>query len=110
MRSKITVKRVSGGTTFKLCFVGFLAFHTVSTLLIAALVVVGILPLEATASPETELMTPLLAVIAYLFVGLVFSPIWVSALWLSIWPGIWLYSLLRPMNLGYIPTDEPPHS
>jgi hypothetical protein len=108
MTAKIAVKRISGGTTFKVLFVGFLAFHTISTLFIAILVVVGVLPLEPTTSTATESLTPLFAVVAYLLVGILFSPIWVGVLWLSIWPGIWLYSLFRPMNLRYIPPDEQP--
>jgi len=104
MPSKIAVKRISGGTTFKVFFIGFLVFHIISTLFIAVLVLVGVVPLEATNA--TESVTPLFAVIAYLLVGVLFSPIWVGALWLSIWPGVWLYSLFRPMDLGYIPPDE----
>ncbi|MGI9327430.1 MAG: hypothetical protein ACR2PZ_19585 [Pseudomonadales bacterium] len=108
MQSQILVKRISGGTTFKLIFIGFLVFHVSSTLLVAALVLLGILPLEATDSAET--VSPLLAVIAYLLIGMIFSPIWVGALWLSIWPGVWLYSLIRPVNLGYIPAVEKSNS
>ena len=110
MASKIAVKRISGSTMFKVLFVGFLAFHTISTLLIALFVVAGVLPLEPTTSTASESMTPLFAVIAYLLVGVLLSPIWVGALWLSIWPGVWLYSLFRPMNLGYIPPDEQPRT
>jgi hypothetical protein len=91
---------------FKVLFVGFLAFHTFSTLLIAVLVLAGALPLDPTSA--TESVGSLFAVLAYLLVGVVFSPIWVGALWLSIWPGVWLYSFFRPMILGYIPPDEQP--
>lgn len=104
MSSHILVKRISGGTTFKLVFIGFIVFHISSTLLVAALVLVGFLPLEATDASAS--VSPLLAVIVYLLVGMIFSPIWVGALWLSVWPGVWLYSLFRPLKLGYIPTDE----
>lgn len=104
MSSRILVKRISGGTTFKLIFIGFVVFHISSTLLVAVLVVLGFLPLEATDA--TASVSPLVAVIAYLLVGMIFSPIWVGALWLSVWPGVWLYSLFRPVNLGYLPDDE----
>jgi len=102
MRSKISAKRISGGTTFKILLVGFLTFHIVSTLIAIALVVIGVLPLEAT---NPELTTPLLFLVAYLIIGVLFCPVWVGFLWLSIWPGIWLYSLFRPMDLGYVPPD-----
>ena len=91
---------------FKVLFLGFLAFHTMSTLLVAVLVIVGVLPLETTAPPVSETIPALYAVGAYLLVGVLFSPIWVGALWVSIWPGVWLYSLFRPMKLRYVPHDE----
>ena len=109
MPSKIIVKRISGSTMFKVLFLGFIAFHTTSTLLIAVLVVAGVLPLDSTP-PVPETMTVLYAVGAYLLVGIVFSPIWVGALWVSIWPGVWLYSFVRPMTLGYVPPDEQPRA
>ena len=106
MPSEIIVKRISGSTMFKVLFLGFLAFHTMSTLLVAVLVIVGVLPLETTAPPASETIPALYAVGAYLLVGVLFSPIWVGALWVSIWPGVWLYSLFRPMKLRYVPHDE----
>ena len=106
MPSEIIVKRISGSTMFKVIFLGFLAFHTISTLLVAVLVIAGILPLETTASPVPETIPVLYAVGAYLLIGILFSPIWVGALWVSIWPGVWLYSLFRPMKLRYVPHDE----
>lgn len=106
MSSSIIVKRISGGTTFKILFVGFLAFHIISTLVVFVLVMIGALPLDTTNPTVTELMTPILFLGAYLLVGVVLSPIWVGALWLSIWPGVWLYSLFRSMNLSYVPPDE----
>ena len=106
MPSEIIVKRISGSTMFKVIFLGFLAFHTMSTLLGAVLVIAGVLPLETTASAAPETISVLYAVGAYLLVGLFFSPIWVGALWVSIWPGVWLYSFFRPMKLRYVPHDE----
>lgn len=108
MISRIVVKRISGATTFKVLFVGFLTFHVITTLVIAVLVLFGVLPLEPASQTATESMAPFFAVLAYLLLGVVLSPVWVGALWLSIWPGIWLYSTIRPMNLGYISLDEQP--
>ena len=91
---------------FRVLFLGFLAFHTMSTLFVAVLVIAGVLPLETTAPPVPETIPVLYAVGAYLLLGVLFSPIWVGALWVSIWPGVWLYSLFRPMKLRYVPHDE----
>lgn len=108
MNSTITVQRISGGSTFKVLFIGCLTLHIVSTLIVAALVMAGILPIEPTYAVDTESMAPIFILGAYLLVGVVLSPVWVGVLWLSIWPGVWLYSLFRPMNLAYVPRDERP--
>ena len=110
MPSRIKVKRISGSTTFKVLFVGFLCFHVATTLLAVLLVLIGVLPLEVADSAATDSMTPLMFLGAYLLVGVLFSPIWVGAFWLSIWPGVWLYSLFRTMELGYVPSDEQPRA
>ncbi|MDH3642101.1 MAG: hypothetical protein OES38_08390 [Gammaproteobacteria bacterium] len=110
MSSTITVKRISGSTTFKVLFVGFICFHVVTTLLAAILVLIGVLPLELADPASIDAMTPLLILGTYLLVGVLFSPIWVGFFWVSIWPGVWLYSLFRNMELGYVPSDEQPHA
>jgi len=51
-------------------------------------------------------MTTTLFLGGYLLIGLVFSPVWVGILWLSIWPGVWLYSLFWSMEIWYVPPDE----
>lgn len=101
------MKRISGTSIFKILFIGGLVVHVVITLFIAALVAVGLQPIgESTNLVPTDTMTPIAFLGAYLVLGVVLSPAWVGALWLSIWPGVWLYSQFRPMNLGYIPTDH----
>ena len=104
MLTKVLAKRISAATTFKILFVGFVVFHVASSMVVAVLVLLDVLPLE----PPTEPLpfNPLLAVFAYLVVGFLLSPMWVGVAWLSIWPGIWLYSLLRPMKLEYVPSDD----
>ena len=74
MPSQIIVKRISGSTTFKVLYIGFLAFHIVSTLLIAVLVAAGTLPLDSGTSSATESMAPLVAVGAVLRLAKVMKP------------------------------------
>lgn len=104
MRSRITVKRVSGASIYKMLFIGSLCFHIVTTLLTIALVMSG--AVEVTESAVTDAVSPLLFLGAYLLVGVLLSPLWVGALWLSIWPGLWFYSLFWPLRLGYVSPEE----
>ena len=108
MRSAITAKRIGAGSTFKLLFLGFVVFHVTSTVIVMLLTAVGILPLESTYADTGVATTPMLFLLAYLAAGLVLSPLWVGTLWLSIWPGLWLYSLVRPTRISYVAVDDAP--
>lgn len=109
MVRNIEVARVSGSTLFKMLFVGSLAFHVLITLLIILLTLAGILPLETSAEyvPSTSLIGFL---VGYLMLGILLSPFWVGALWLSIWPGLWLYSNFKTMKIHYIEQPNGTHS
>ena len=94
----LSVKRLGGGTLYKLLLIGMLSLHVVITLTVAVLVLLGVLPVEA---DEPPLAMTLAFMGGYLAVGIVTAPIWVGALWLGIWPGLLIYSFVRPMRLRY---------
>lgn len=101
MSGEIEAKRISGRTLFKLLFVGLLVVHVSITLVVMLLTVMGVLPLESIGS-ESQTTTLIGFLGAYLILGILLSPLWVCVAWLSIWPGLWLYSLLRPMSFRYV--------
>ena len=100
----ILIQRLAGGTTFKLLFVGYLVFHLSTTLLVAVALPLGLLPLEPT--PDTANTPVMLIVGGYLLIGIIFAPFAVGMFWLSLWPGLWVYSLLRPMRISFSPAMD----
>jgi len=102
MHSVVKAKRIGAGSTFKLLFIGSVVFHIATTLLMMLLTLVGVVPLENAYVGSDISVSPMLVLLAYLVAGLILCPVWVCALWLSIWPGLWLYSLVRYTHIGYV--------
>ncbi len=105
MHSVVKAKRIGAGSTFKFLFIGSVVFHITTTFLVMLLTLAGVVPLESAYVDSDISVSPMLFLLAYLIAGLMLSPVWVGALWLSIWPGLWLYSLVRSTQIGYVAVD-----
>ena len=106
MRSQVTAQRIGAGTLFKLLLIGSVIVHVVATLLVILLTVIGVLPLENTYGDADITASPLVVLLGYLVVGVVLSPLWAGIIWLSVWPGLWLYSLVRRIRIVYLSGDD----
>ena len=100
----LTVRRLAPGTLFRLLMLGAVVFHVASSLIVLLLVAAGVLPFDA-AADEVPLSTLLLIVAAYLVAGVIFTPLWAGVLWLAVWPGLWLYSMVRTIDIRYTLPD-----
>jgi hypothetical protein len=98
---KILAKRIKGGTFFKLLLVGSVVTHVVMTLLVMILVASSFFEPTQAGEPMSILKSELFLV-AYLVVGAIFAvPIWAGIFWLSMYPGLWIYSRFRLTEINY---------
>lgn len=98
---KILSKRISGGTFFKLLLIGSVITHIVLVLVVMVGVLFGWLEPTRGDEPMSKLDSELFLA-AYLIIGVVLTPIWAGIFWLGLYPGIWLYSKLKPIEIYYI--------
>ena len=102
--NEIHSQRIGAGTFFKMLLVGGVFTH----ILLVVVVMIGVL-LGLFTPTEADIPMPVwkseLFLLGYLVVGIVFVPFWAGLLWLSIYPGIWLYSKFKPMTLFYKPVS-----
>ncbi len=103
--NEISSQRIGAGTFFKLLLVGCVFTH----ILLVLVVMIGIF-LGLFTPTEADIPMPVwkseLFLLGYLVIGMIFVPFWVGIFWLSIYPGIWLYSKFKPMTLFYKPVNN----
>ena len=97
---ELTIQRIGGGTVYKLLLIGSIVTHV----LISVIGIVGMLfgmftAIEA-GLPITSFNAELITLI-YLVVGVLIMPLWAGVFWLGIYPGIWVYSKIKPMDIRY---------
>ena len=98
---KVVAKRIRGGTFFKLLLIGSVVTHILATLLVMISVALGLFEPTQAGEPIPILKSELFLLI-YLVVGAIFAvPIWAGIFWLSLYPGIWVYSIFRPTEIHY---------
>ena len=102
MDNMIEVKRLRGGTLFKLVFVGNAVFLTALTLLMGGLAFFG----ANTLQWNGEYLTGLPALLAAPFMGVFMALVFSALAWISLFCGLWLYSRFRTMRLEYIPVED----
>ena len=97
---KVLSKRISGGTFFKLLLIGSVVTHIVLVLTVMVGVLIGWFEPTRGDEPMSKLDAELFLA-AYLIIGASLTPIWAGIFWIGLYPGIWLYSKLKPMEIYY---------
>ena len=97
---KVLSKRISGGTFFKLLLIGSVVTHIVLVLTVMVGVLIGWFEPTHGDEPMSKLDAELFLA-AYLIIGASLTPIWAGIFWIGLYPGIWLYSKLKPMEIYY---------
>jgi len=104
----LNIQRLSGGTFFKLLLFGSVFTHVLLVLFVMMGALFGMF-----SPTEGEIPMPIwkseLFLLAYLFLGILFMPIWAGIFWIGLYPGIWLYSKFKPMVLLFNPVKEIPN-
>ena len=102
MDNTITVKRLRSGTVFKLLLIGNLVCFLPLALLAGVLGMFG----ASTVIWNDQVVTGLPALLASPFSGALFALV-ISVLgWCSVFVGLWLYSVFRPIELEFIPVNR----
>ena len=99
MSDKIVVRRLRGGTLFKLIFIGNLAFFLAFSLLMGVFALFG----ASTVTWNEQPLTGLPALISSPFIGLFIALFFSAFGWLAMFNGLWIYSRFRSIELEYIP-------
>ena len=109
MDNAINVKRLRGGSVFKLLLIGNLAFFLPLSLLAGVMSMFGV----STITWNNQVVTGFPALLVSPLSGALFALV-ISVLgWISVFIGLWIYSVFRPLELEFIPlTDDgaKPHS
>jgi len=99
--AKVIARRIKGGSFFKLLLVGSVITHILMTLLVMILVALGFFEPTQAGEPMSILRSQLFLV-AFLLVGAIIAvPIWSGIFWLSLYPGIWVYSKFKLTEIHY---------
>jgi len=101
----INTQRIAGGTFFKLLLTGSVLTHVLLVLIVMLGTLLGIFTPTQIDMPMPVWKSELF-LLGYLFLGLILMPLWAGIFWLSIYPGIWLYSRFKPMVLFYEPVGK----
>ena len=96
----ISSQRIGAGTFFRLLLIGGVFTHILLVLVVMIGTLLGLLTPSAADIPMPIWKSELF-LLGYLVVGIILVPIWAGIFWLSIYPGIWLYSKFKPMTLFY---------
>ena len=102
----IRVQRIDGPTFLNLLLVGSLVTHVLFTVFAMALVPFAGVEAVTSAGESLAIWQQELVLAGYLFIGVFFAAFWALILWLGLYPGIWVYSKISPLRLGYEPLDE----
>ena len=102
MNNKIIVRRLRGGTLFKLIFIGSLAFFLPFFLLMGVLALFG----ASTITWNEQPLTGFPGLISSPFMGLLVALPFSTLGWVVIFIGLWIYSRFKPIELEYIPMDS----
>lgn len=105
-KSKLIATRLTPGAIYKLILIGFLGTHILFVL--AAFIGLGIgeQPYKTTEGTPLTFEKSLIFISLYAVFGALGAFFWSGIFWIVIWPIFWLYSLWRPLTLGYIAPDE----
>ena len=102
MSNKIVVRRLRGGTLFKLIFIGSLTFFLPFFLLMGVLALFG----APTITWNEQPLTGLPGLISSPFMGLLTALLFSAFGWVTIFIGLWIYSRFKHIELEYIPMDS----
>lgn len=103
MQDTIVIRRLRGGTLFKLIFIGNAAFLVPFTMLMGVL---AFFDAGTTISWNEQTLTGLPALVAAPFMGVFMALMFSAFAWVSLYCGLWLYSRFRPLELEYIPLER----
>lgn len=106
MQTTITIRRLTIATVLKLALLGAILAILPAFMLGGALSFFGIQAMDMTWNNQP--LSGLPALLASPFMGLFFGAILGLFTGLLTFAGLWLYSLLRPMNIAYLPVETMP--
>jgi hypothetical protein len=99
------IERISSTTILKLLFLGNVITSVMLTLFLTLFVMIGILPLGSGAD-EISFSVSLGAIGIYFGFSIIILPFAVLGIWLSTFPGLWLWSKFKPISVTYMPTSD----
>jgi len=104
MKQPLEIRRIAGGSLFKLLFIG----HCLS--LLPFCIFCGILSLTGahTITVDRQYVTGIAGLIDSLWIGPLLTVLFTCFAWLALATGLWIYSKFRPLTLYYIPDDATP--
>lgn len=99
-----TVEKLSPITILKLLVIGQLVTLFMLAMVLFLMVIVGILPLGPGNEASMSLSFSALGI--YIGATIITLPFWIFCLWLSMVPGLWLWSKFRTISISYTPISD----
>jgi hypothetical protein len=99
MNDKIVVRRLRGGSLFKLIFIGNFTFFLPFSLIAGILAMFGADSVTWNQQPVTGIPAFIVSLFGGLLTGLVLSALG----WVAMFIGLWIYSRFKSIQLEYIP-------
>jgi hypothetical protein len=104
--NEIVITRLSPGSIFKLLCIGMASCQVAFTVIVLGAMLLSGGSLETPGGEPITYLSSYTALLLYLFLGILSAPFWAGMAWLIIYPCMWLYSKIRPINIRYVPHED----